>query len=92
MDIIGIKPAPSTTNPILRKRVEIRVGTIPRVLIKIINFDRGGFKGGPGGWLHPSVKIREVRGTPLIDHQGGAGDPLVIFDIFDSGFYITYTN
>ena len=33
-----------------------------------------------------------IFATPLIDHQGGAGDPPVVFDIFDSGFYITYTN
>jgi hypothetical protein len=40
-----------------------------------------------GGWEGPPVLP-----TPLIDHQRGAGDPPVIFDIFDSGFYITYTN
>ena len=30
--------------------------------------------------------------TPLIDHQEGAGDPPVIFDIFDSGFYMICFN
>jgi hypothetical protein len=37
---------------------------------------------------------RGVQGggaTPC-QNQGGARDPPVIFDIFDSGFYITYTN
>ena len=29
LDIIGIKPAPATTNPFLRKWVQFRVGAIP---------------------------------------------------------------
>ena len=42
---------------------------------------RRGFKGGPGGWRHPPVKIRGCEGppcvpTPLIDHQEVQGTPL----------------
>ena len=69
-----------------------------------IILDQRRFQGGSRGVAPPPVKITGVRGiplcfptpcffaTPLIDHQGGAGDPPVIFDIINSGFYITYTN
>ena len=46
-------------------------------------------------WSFSEAVSRGVQGggaNPLIDHQGGAGDPSVIFDIFYSGFYTTYTN
>ena len=45
--------------------------------------------------MNSEAVSRGVQGggaTSLIDHQGGAGHTPVIFDIFDSGFYITYTN
>ena len=46
----------------------------------------GGCEGPPCA-SHPLIFA-----TPLIDHQGGAGDPPVIFDIFDSGFYMICFN
>ena len=58
--------------------------------LELLNISlRGRFKGGQNQW---GARDPPMLPTPLIDHQGVAGDLPVIFDIFDSGGYITYTN
>ena len=58
-----------------------------------VHENRGGFKGGPGGWRHPLVKIRGLGGTPCASHppdwssEGCRGPPCDIWHFWQWFLY-----